>query len=71
MVQDFPSQCKFLTPLEKEMVLQRIKDDTGLGAQGRFSGAIIWRAIKDWKSWVLMLMYIGCAEPIYSQRYDT
>ncbi len=68
MVQDWPEDAKFLTPLEREMVLQRLKDDTGLASQGTFSGSVIKRAALDWKTWVLALMYIGSAQPIYAQR---
>jgi hypothetical protein len=68
MVQDWPEDAKFITPLERAMVLQRLKDDTGLASEGTFKGSVIKRAVLDWKTWVLALMYIGCAEPIYSQR---
>ncbi|OCF34043.1 hypothetical protein I316_04390 [Kwoniella heveanensis BCC8398] len=67
MVHDWPDQAKFLTPLEKEMALLRLKEDTGVMQEGTFSWKVIRRALKDWKTPTFMLMYIGCAEPIYSQ----
>ncbi|WVQ83940.1 hypothetical protein IAT38_006084 [Cryptococcus sp. DSM 104549] len=67
MVHDWPDRAKFLTPLERQMVLSRLKDDVGTGHGGRFSWKVVRRALKDWKTYIFMLMYIGCAEPIYSQ----
>ncbi|WWC67492.1 uncharacterized protein I206_101400 [Kwoniella pini CBS 10737] len=67
MVHDWPDQAKFLTPLEKEMVLLRLKEDTGIMQEGTFSWTVVKKALKDWKTPIFMLMYIGCAEPIYSQ----
>lgn len=72
MVHDWPDgDVKFLTPLEKEAVLQRLKADSGLANQGTFSWRVVRRAAMDWKTWVLMLMYIGVAEGIYSQSIFT
>ncbi|WRT65182.1 uncharacterized protein IL334_002125 [Kwoniella shivajii] len=65
MVHDWPDQAKFLTPLEKEMVILRLKDDTGIMQEGTFSWKMVRSALKDWKTLCFMLMYIGCAEPIY------
>ncbi|KAK4688579.1 MFS transporter, ACS family, pantothenate transporter, partial [Tremellales sp. Uapishka_1] len=67
MVHDWPEQAKFLTPLEREMVLMRLKQDVGLASEGTFSWKMIRKAVTDWKTWCLMLMYVGCAEPIYAQ----
>lgn len=71
MVQDWPEQAKFLTPLERAAVLHRLKQDAGLGNEGEFSWNIIKRAALDWKTWLLMLTYIGVAEGIYSQSIFT
>ncbi|OXC66800.1 hypothetical protein C367_02566 [Cryptococcus neoformans Ze90-1] len=67
MVHDWPDKARFLTPLEREMVFLRLKDDTGILSEGRFSWKVVRRALCDWKTPCFMLMYIGCAEPIYSQ----
>lgn len=66
MVQDWPEQATFLTPLERANVLYRLKADSGLNNEGKFSWKVIRRAVSDWKTWMLMLLYIGVAEPLYS-----
>jgi MFS family permease len=72
LVQDWPDQkTKFLTPLEKQMVLERLKADTGLASQGTFNMRVVKRAICDWKTWLFMFAYIGVAMPIYSQSIFT
>jgi sugar phosphate permease len=69
MVHDWPDQARFLTPLEKEMVITRLKQEQGLAGEGKFSWRIVKKALKDWKVYCLMLMYIGAAEPLYSGSY--
>ncbi|KAJ9094655.1 hypothetical protein QFC19_007868 [Naganishia cerealis] len=72
LVQDWPDQkTKFLDPLEKRMILARLKADTGLASQGTFSRKIVKRAVSDWKTWLFMLMYIGAAMPVYAQSIFT
>lgn len=72
LVQDWPDQkTKFLTPLEKQMVLERLKADTGLASQGTFNMGVVKRAALDWKTWLFMFAYIGVAMPIYSQSIFT
>lgn len=68
MVHDWPDKARFLTPLEREMVVIRLRQEQGLAAEGKFSWRVLRTALKDWKVYVLMLMYIGAAEPLY--RYD-
>lgn len=41
MVHDWPEQARFLNPLERELVLQRLKDDTGLATQGSFKWSTV------------------------------
>lgn len=66
MMVDWPDQAKFLTPLEKECVLTRLKQDQGLAGEGKFSWRVIRKGLKDWKVYCMMLIYIGAAVPIYS-----
>lgn len=65
MVHDWPEQARFLNPLEREMVLHRIRQEQGLAGEGTFSMKMIFKALKDWKVYCLMLMYIGAATPLY------
>jgi MFS family permease len=66
MIHDWPDQAKFLTPLERELVLVRLKQEQGLAGEGHLSWSIVKKALKDWKVYCLMLMYLGAAEPLYS-----
>ena len=65
MVHDWPDQARFLTPLERELVLHRLKAEQGLAGEGAFSMTVVKSALKDWKVYCMMLMYIGAAEPLY------
>ncbi|KAJ9126895.1 hypothetical protein QFC24_001931 [Naganishia onofrii] len=58
-------------PLEKRIVLARLKADTGLASQGTFNWKVVKRAISDWKTWLFMLTYIGAAMPVYAQSIFT
>lgn len=71
MLEDWPDRARFLTPLEREFVLTRLKDDTGLASQGDFNWKVVRRAAADWKTWTLMFMYIGVAAPLYGQSIFT
>ncbi len=65
MVHDWPDQARFLTPLEREMVITRIRAEQGLAGEGSFGTAPVVAALKDYKTYVLMLMYMGAAVPLY------
>jgi hypothetical protein len=65
MIHDWPDKARFLTPLEKEMIAVRMKKDQGLAGEGKLSWRIVKKALKDWKVYCLMLMYIGAAVPLY------
>jgi MFS family permease len=65
MVHDWPEQAKFLTPLEREFVQLRLKADQGLAGEGTLNRRIVKKALLDPKTCILMLMYIGAAEPLY------
>jgi hypothetical protein len=49
MVHDWPDQARFLTPLEKEMVLSRLKSDSGLASEGKFDKSVVFGALREWK----------------------
>ncbi|KAJ9106423.1 hypothetical protein QFC21_001569 [Naganishia friedmannii] len=72
LVHDWPDQrTRFLDPLEKRIVLTRLKADTGLASQGTFNWKVVKRAVLDWKTWLFMLTYIGAAMPVYAQSIFT
>lgn len=49
------------------MVLARLFRDTGVVNNAKFSWKQVRIALADYKTWCFMCIYIGVAEPIYSQ----
>lgn len=69
MVLDFPHETKQLTPDEKERVLRRLADDQQLGSgtpETEFKASYLVAALKDWKTWLSMAIYMGCDMPLYA-----
>lgn len=66
MMHDWPDQARFLTPLERELVLFRLKKDQVVSGEAQLNRGIVKAAFADWKMWCLMIMYIGAGEPLYS-----
>ncbi|KNZ75154.1 hypothetical protein J132_04639 [Termitomyces sp. J132] len=67
IIQDFPDTAKFLTAAERTLVVRRLQSDAQFSAAGeqlRFK--YIWAALKDWKTWVGMIVYMGCDAPLYA-----
>lgn len=57
---DWPNQARFLTPNERQIVLQRTIGDLGGGARMDRLDATAWkRILTDWKLYVASLIYIG------------
>ena len=66
MVHDWPEHARFLTPLEREMVLTRLRAEQGLAGEGKLNMRVVKNAMTDWKTYCLMLMYMSAAVPFYS-----
>lgn len=69
MVLDFPHETKHLTSDEKERVLRRLADDQQLGSstpETEFKSSYLVSALKDWKTWLSMAIYMGCDMPLYA-----
>jgi hypothetical protein len=49
MVYDWPEQARFLTPLEREMTLLRLRAEQGLANEGKLNMRVVKRSLKDWK----------------------
>ena len=80
-VHDWPDKARFLTPVEREMVFQRLRREQGLANEGKFNSGPVIAALTDYKvrahitnpthvlslqTFTLMLIYIGACEPLYS-----
>ena len=64
---DFPDDAKFLTPLERHVVISRLKEDGQ--ASHRYEGfkwKYFWAAYKDWKTYTGCLMYMGVDGSLYA-----
>ncbi|KAK0452749.1 MFS general substrate transporter [Desarmillaria tabescens] len=55
---DYPSTAKFLTP----KVLRRDNE----GEPSHFEMRFVWETVRDYKSWLQTIIYIGMVMPLYS-----
>ncbi|KAF8159420.1 MFS general substrate transporter [Crassisporium funariophilum] len=67
IIQDFPDTAKFLTEAERTVVIRRLQEDDQFSAAGEeFKMKYIWMSLQDWKTWLGMVVYMGCDMPLYA-----
>ncbi|KAB5551027.1 major facilitator superfamily domain-containing protein [Coniochaeta sp. 2T2.1] len=67
MVHDFPDEAKFLSDDDRVRVIRRLKLDKQSSAEHEeFQMTYLWAALKDWKMWLGMAIYMGCDMPLYA-----
>jgi hypothetical protein len=67
MVLDFPDEAKFLDEIERQRVLYRLQQDRKASAHHEsLEYEYIWQALKDWKTYLYMAIYGGCAGSLYA-----
>lgn len=67
MVHDFPDEAKFLSDADRARVIRRLKQDNQASANHEsFKMTYLWDAVKDWKMWLGMVIYMGCDMPLYA-----
>lgn len=67
IVQDFPSEAKFLTPEDRVRVVRRLEEDKQSSAHDEsFKTSFLISALKDWKTYCGMLIYMGPLMPLYA-----
>ncbi|KDR80770.1 hypothetical protein GALMADRAFT_1105708 [Galerina marginata CBS 339.88] len=67
IIQDFPDTAKFLTEEERTFVIRRLQADDQFSAAGEnFRMKYIFSSLKDWKTWLGMLVYMGVDMPLYA-----
>jgi MFS family permease len=67
VVHDFPDEATFLSDEDRARVIRRLKLDQQSSAEHEeFRMAYFWAAIKDYKMWLGMLIYMGCDMPLYA-----
>ncbi|CAI4216095.1 unnamed protein product [Parascedosporium putredinis] len=59
--------CWFLSEEERARVLRRLQDDGQRTADTeQYKSAYLWAALRDWKTWLSMVIYMGCDMPLYA-----
>ena len=60
MVFDFPDEAKFLSDDDRQRVIRRLKADQQSSAEHEaFKMDYFWASVKDWKTWLYALIYMG------------
>ncbi|KAF4627983.1 hypothetical protein G7Y89_g10171 [Cudoniella acicularis] len=66
-VHDFPDTATFLTEQDRARVIRRLKLDNQSSAEHEeFKMAYFWSAVKDWKMYMGMFIYMGADMPLYA-----
>ncbi|TVY68633.1 putative transporter [Lachnellula suecica] len=67
MVHDFPDRATFLSDEDRARVVRRLKTDQQSSAEHEeFKMKYVWMAMKDYKMWLGMIIYMGCDMPLYA-----
>ncbi|KAJ7460695.1 major facilitator superfamily domain-containing protein [Mycena latifolia] len=62
---DYPSTATFLTPAEREHLMDVLRRDTA-GEPSHFETKFVWDTLRNPKSWLQTIIYIGLTIPVYS-----
>jgi cyanate permease len=66
-VHDFPDEATFLSDADRIRVIRRLKADQQASAdKEQFRMEFFWAAIRDYKMWLGMVIYMGCDMPLYA-----
>lgn len=67
LVYDFPDEATFLSDDDRARVIRRLKLDQQASANHEaFRMRYFWAAVRDWKMWLGMAIYMGCDMPLYA-----
>lgn len=67
MIHDFPDEAKFLSDDDRTRVLRRLREDGQSSSRHEdFQMKFFWLAIRDWKTWTGMFVYMGTAGPLWA-----
>ena len=67
MVFDFPDEATFLSLDDRRRVIRRLKADQQSSAEHEdFKMTYFWASIKDWKTYMFMIIYMGADGPLYA-----
>lgn len=66
-VHDFPDTATFISEQDRARVVRRLKLDQQSSAEHEeFKMSYFWSAIKDWKTYMGMMIYMGADMPLYA-----
>lgn len=66
-VHNFPDEATFLSEVDRARVKRRLKLDQQSSAEHEsFKMEYIWAALKDYKMWLGMIIYMGADMPLYA-----
>ncbi|CED83264.1 Permease of the major facilitator superfamily [Phaffia rhodozyma] len=67
LIQNFPDTATFLNPAERAFVIRRLQTGDIVSAGGeKFHWSSIIASLKDWKTYVGMIIYAGVDGPLYA-----
>ncbi|BDD55435.1 hypothetical protein MAP00_000956 [Monascus purpureus] len=67
MVYDFPDEARFLSDEDRRRVLRRLAEDQQSSAEHeQFRMDYLWASLKDWKTYLTAIIYMGCDGPLYA-----
>jgi len=67
MVFDFPDEAHFLSDIDRQRVIRRLKADQQSSAEHEsFKMEYFWASVKDWKTWLYAIIYTGADGPLYA-----
>jgi hypothetical protein len=67
MVQDFPDNCTFLSDEDRVRVIRRLRLDKQASSRHEdWQWTFLWQALKDWKTYTGMIIYMGCDGALYA-----
>ncbi|KAM9929732.1 hypothetical protein OXX80_009590 [Metschnikowia pulcherrima] len=76
----YPSECKFLTPRERDFIVSRVKFSSNSGSANVEANEIVpvnmgetnandkkwvFAVFKDWQAWCMLMVYYGVCVPLY------
>ena len=60
MVCDFPDEAHFLSDVDRQRLIRRLKADRQSSAEHEsFKMKYFWASVKDWKTWLSAAIYMG------------
>lgn len=67
MVFDFPDEATFLSDVDRQRVIRRLKADQQSSAEHEeFKMTYFWASVRDWKTWLFAVIYMGADGPLYA-----